>query len=225
MKIQKFIDFDFFLRFAEGLQAFLGDKCEIVIHDFRKGFDHTIVHIINGKLSGRSIDGPPRGGMIAHTGEDIAPYKDSRILFFNGTNENKGKIFKSCTTLISDEKDRIIGSVCMNLECTDLILAQNALQNLIRYSKIDLSVMKEEEIAFGNVDEVLQHYMEQCEKNIGKPMPLMNKEEKIKALDYLDDKGVFKISKANVLLCEAFQVSKFTLYNYLEEAKSLREQE
>ena len=84
--------------------------------------------------------------------------------------------------------------------------------------------MKEEEVSFGNVDDVLQYYIEQCEKNIGKPMSLMNKEEKIKALDYLDEKGVFKISKANVLLCEAFQISKFTLYNYLEEAKSLREQ-
>ncbi|HAP55955.1 MAG TPA: hypothetical protein DCQ16_08750 [Spirochaetaceae bacterium] len=54
-------------------------------------------------------------------------------------------------------------------------------------------------------------------------MSLMNKREKIKALEYLEGKGVFKITKASVLLCKAFNVSKFTLYNYLEEAKSLRE--
>ena len=57
---------------------------------------------------------------------------------------------------------------------------------------------------------------------IGKPMMLMNKEEKIRALDYLDQKGVFKISKTSVLLCETLQVSKYTLYNYLEEARSGR---
>ena len=35
-------------------------------------------------------------------------------------------------------------------------------------------------------------------------------------------KGVFKISKTSVLLCETLQVSKYTLYNYLEEARSGR---
>ena len=32
----------------------------------------------------------------------------------------------------------------------------------------------------------------------------------------------FKISKTSVLLCETLQVSKYTLYNYLEEARSGR---
>lgn len=53
----------------------------------------------------------------------------------------------------------------------------------------------------------------------------MTKEEKIKALGFLDEKGVFKISKANVLLCEQFQISKYTLYNYLDEARKLLSEE
>ena len=47
----------------------------------------------------------------------------------------------------------------------------------------------------------------------------MNKEEKMKALEYLDKKGALQISKANVRLCEFFQISKFTLYHYLEEIR------
>ena len=75
---------------------------------------------------------------------------------------------------------------------------------------------------------ILEYYkdyvgpMKQAELLVGKPMGLMNKEEKIRALDYLDQKGVFKISKTSVLLCETLQVSKYTLYNYLEEARSGR---
>jgi len=221
MDIQKNVDFEFFIRFAEGLQKFLGNKCEIVIHDFRKGFDHTIVHIINGELSGRSVNGPPRGGMISNCGKDIEPYKDSRIYFYNGTDGSSGKIFKSCTTLLSDENDKIIGSVCLNLDMTEFILAQNMLQNFVHYNNPDISAIKEEDLAFENVDDVLRYYMEQSEQIVGKPMTLMNKQEKIQALEYLNCKGVFKISKASVLLCQAFQISKFTLYNYLEEAKGL----
>jgi predicted transcriptional regulator YheO len=82
-----------------------------------------------------------------------------------------------------------------------------------------LNAVKEEDLNFENVDDVLTIYMKQCEKNIGKPMSLMNKEEKIKSLEYLNDKGVFKITKASILLCQAFQISKYTLYSYLEEAK------
>lgn len=222
MQLEKGVDFEFFIRFAEGLQKFLGDKCEIIIHDFRKGFDHTIIHCINGQqVSGRDIGGPPRGGMISHTGEDIDLYKDSRIYFYNGINGQKGKIFKSCTTLISDENNKIIGSVCLNLEMTDFILAQNALQIFVKYNYNGISSLEEEDVAFENVNDVLHYYIEQSEKMIGKPTSLMNKEEKIKALKYLNDKGVFKITKANVELCEVFQISKFTLYSYLEDAKNL----
>ena len=53
----------------------------------------------------------------------------------------------------------------------------------------------------------------------------MNKEEKIRALDYLDQKGVFKITKTSLLLCDAMQISKYTLYNYLEEARISRKSE
>ena len=60
---------------------------------------------------------------------------------------------------------------------------------------------------------------------IVKPMMLMNKEEKIRALDYLDQKGGFKITKTSLLLCDAMQISKYTLYNYLEEARISRKSE
>ena len=58
-----------------------------------------------------------------------------------------------------------------------------------------------------------------------KGVPLGNDKciiERNRALDYLDQKGVFKISKTSVLLCETLKVSKYTLYNYLEEARSSR---
>lgn len=221
MDLANGVDFEYFLRFAEGLQHFLGDQCEIVIHDFRQGSEHSITHIFNGKLSGRCVGGSSRGAMISHMGEDIEPYWNSRIYFYTGTNGQSGRIFKSCTTMICDKERRIIGSVCLNLDVTDFIFAQNTLQNFVRYNMPTLSEIRDEDVAFENVNDVLQYYMNQCEQLIGKSMSLMNKAEKIRALKYLNDKGVFKITKANVLLCQAFQVSKFTLYNYLEEAKNL----
>lgn len=222
MEFTQYFDFDFMIRFLEGLQKFLGENSEVVIHDYRKGYDQTIVYAINAQLSGRDVGGSPKGGMITQLGKDIEPMKDSIQTFSSGP---KDRFFKSFTTLIPDENGKIVGSVCVNLDVSDFLMAQKALQNFVQYSvsphtppASDLDALSTK-----NVDDILQYYMKQAENLVGKPMSLMNKEEKIKALDYLDQKGVFKISKTSVLLCETLQVSKYTLYNYLEEARKSRE--
>ena len=71
MEISNYMDFQFLIRFLEGLQKFLGDNCEIIVHDYRKGYDHTIVYAFNSQLSGRDVGGSPRGGMITQLGNDI----------------------------------------------------------------------------------------------------------------------------------------------------------
>lgn len=76
MEISKYLDFDFLIRFLEGLQKFLGENSEILIHDYRKGYDHTIVYALNAALSGRDVGGSPKGGMITQFGKDIEPLKD-----------------------------------------------------------------------------------------------------------------------------------------------------
>ncbi|HIT87540.1 MAG TPA: helix-turn-helix domain-containing protein [Candidatus Coprocola pullicola] len=69
---------------------------------------------------------------------------------------------------------------------------------------------------------MLEYYLVQCEEEIGKPAVTMNKEEKMRALQYLDEKGVLQITKANVRLCQFFQILKFTLYHYLDEIREKR---
>lgn len=221
MEISQYLDFDFLIRFLEGLQKFLGDNSEVVIHDYRKGYDHTLVYAFNSQVSGRSVGDSPKGGMITLFGKDIETMKDSLQTFSNGP---KDSYFKSFTTLIPDENGKIIGSVCVNMDISNLLMAQSALSSFIQHPVTERTAPTNDidALATKNVDDILQYYMQQAELLVGKPMSLMNKEEKIKALDYLDQKGVFKISKTSVLLCETLQVSKYTLYNYLEEARNGR---
>ena len=220
MEISQYLDFDFLIRFLEGLQKFLGENSEILIHDYRKGYDHTIVYALNPAVSGRAVGGSPKGGMITQLGKDIEPMKDSIQTFSNGP---KDRFYKSFTTLIPDENGKIVGSVCVNLDVSDLLNAQRALGAFVQYPMTHHAPTNDiDALATKNVDDILKYYMKQAELLVGKPMGLMNKEEKIRALDYLDQKGVFKISKTSVLLCETLQVSKYTLYNYLEEARSGR---
>lgn len=218
IEIGKNIDFDFFLRFLENLQQLFGDQCEIVIHDYRKGKEHTVVHILNGNLSGRKVGGSTRGVAFAKAGEELETYKDGFIFFYKGSND---KYFKSCTTFISDENHKIIGSVCFNVEITEVMNFGSMIQSFLGGTGLG-QASQGGTLKYDSVDEMLHHYVQQSEMMIGKPKPLMTKKEKIQAIGYLDEKGIFKISKANLLLCEEFQISKFTLYNYLEESRKIR---
>lgn len=48
----------------------------------------------------------------------------------------------------------------------------------------------------------------------------MNREQKMEFLRFLDKKGAFLISKSNERVCEFLQISKFTLYNYLDTIRN-----
>ena len=185
MEISQYLDFDFLIRFLEGLQKFLGENSEILIHDYRKGYDHTIVYALNPAVSGRAVGGSPKGGMITQLGKDIEPMKDSIQTFSNGP---KDRFYKSFTTLIPDENGKIVGSVCVNLDVSDLLNAQRALGAFVQYPMTHHAPTNDiDALATKNVDDILKYYMKQAELLVGKPMGLMNKEEKVTAIQFLND--------------------------------------
>ena len=49
---------------------------------------------------------------------------------------------------------------------------------------------------------------------------MMNKEDKIRAIRFLNDRGAFLISKSGPKVCKYFGISTYTLYSYLDEIKS-----
>lgn len=215
------MDSGFFDRLMKNLSEFFGDLCEIVVHDYRLGPDATIVDIINGDLSGRHIGEAPRSGLILGAGQDVNEFKTPAVFYFTNP---KGLICKSCTTFIADENNRIIGSVCINLNVTDIFHASGALKKLLDVPSIDEPAIQDENgVLVNNVDDVLGYFLNIAVEKIGKDPLAMSKSEKIRALGYLDRKGILKISKASLELCERFNISKYTLYSYIEEARALYE--
>ena len=162
MELSHYINFDFLIRFLEGLQKFLGDKSEIVLHDYRKGYDHTIVHAFNSQVSGRAVGDSPKGSMITLLGNNIETMKDSLQTFSNGS---KDSYFKSFTTLIPDENGKIIGSVCVNVDISNLLLVQNVLNSFIQPSTTECKtpVNDIDALSTKNVEDILQYYMQQAE--------------------------------------------------------------
>ena len=54
----------------------------------------------------------------------------------------------------------------------------------------------------------------------GKPVALMTKDDKVKAIRYLSNSGALLITKSGDKIAKHFGISKYTLYSYLDNSKT-----
>ena len=51
---------------------------------------------------------------------------------------------------------------------------------------------------------------------VGKPVALMNKDDKVKAIRFLSENGAFLVTKSGDKIAKYFGISKYTLYSYID---------
>ena len=69
-----------------------------------------------------------------------------------------------------------------------------------------------------NVNELLDSLIEQALALVGKPVAAMNKDDKVKVVQFLNNAGAFLITKSGDKVASLLGISKFTLYNYMDAA-------
>jgi predicted transcriptional regulator YheO len=199
---------DFLKRLMKMLAMEFGNNCEVVLHDLSLDYDHTIVDILNNHITGRSI-----GGSGSNLGLEVlrGTVKDGdRYSYITYTRD--GKILRSSTVYIKDDDGKVIGALCINLDITESIKFESFLKKMNQYSIAEGT----QEVFVDNVNDLLDYLLQEAEKFVDKPIEKMSKDDKIKFLKYLDEKGAFMISKSGERVCKHLGVSKFTLYNYLD---------
>ena len=75
---------------------------------------------------------------------------------------------------------------------------------------------KEPERITLNVADLLDDLIRQSDELVGKPVALMTKEDKIKAIHFLNTNGAMLITKSGDKIAKHFGISKYTLYSYLD---------
>jgi predicted transcriptional regulator YheO len=129
------------------------------------------------------------------------------------SNSRGGNILRSSSVYIRDADGKVVGCLCINMDISSLRLAEKALMELTCDN-----TRREDEFFVNDVNELLDHFLQKALDEVGKPVAYMTREEKIRAIKYLDKKGALLISKAGDRICSFFNISKFTLYSYLDEA-------
>ena len=205
---------DFLKRLAHGLATQFGPDCEIVIHDLSSGVpESTIVAIENGHVTHRELGGGPSHIVLEALGKKSSELHDQLDYF---TRAADGKLIKSSSIYIRDEKGEVIGIFSINYDVTKLSMAEGALSSLLH---ADNRTAEPERIP-QNVNDLLDELIEGALKHVGKPVSMMKKADKIKAVQYLKRSGAFQILKSGDRVCSLFKISKFTLYNYIDAEES-----
>ena len=206
---------DFYKRLAHALALQFGSGCEVVVHDLESADpSHSIVAIENGHVTGRKVgDGPSHVVLEAlHAGD--AQIED-RLAYLTKTAD--GKVLKSSTVFIRDERGHAVGIFALNFDITVLRAADEVISELVG---TEPSAPREPEPIVRSVADLLDDLIEQSVELVGTPVALMTKEEKVRAIRYLNDTGAFLITTSGPKVCKFFGISKYTLYSYLDEARA-----
>ena len=203
----------FLFQLATGISRQFGPNCEVVVHDLDSNDPNSsIVAIENGHVTGRKVgDGPSHVVLEAlRSGRENLTDHLSYL-----TRTKDGKILKSSTIYVRDDDGEAIGIFAINYDIT-LMLAME--ENLKQFTATDQDQREPERIS-RNVGDLLDELIEQSVKIVGKPVALMTKEDKVKAIQFLNETGAFLITKSGDKVCRFFGISKYTLYSYIDEAK------
>ena len=211
--------FDFARRMVKALAVQYGSTCEVVLHDLTTGdLNHTIIAIENGHISGRHIgDGPSKIALEAI--QDSAETHSDKLAYLTKTRD--GKILKSSTVFLRDENGKAIGIFAINSDITLTVSCEQALHSY----NASIQDNHEPEPISTNVADLLDSLIDQSIRMVGKPASLMDKQEKIRAIRFLNESGAFLITKSGPKVCQVFGISKYTLYSYLDESKQQTDDE
>ncbi len=202
--------FDFLKRLAKGISAQFGRNCEVVIHDLSSGdIDYPIIFIENGHVTHRTTS-TSASRIVLNALKHVSDSLEDKLNYLTKTHD--GKILKSSTIYIRDNENKVMGIFSINYDITELTIAKNCIDSLVSH-KEDITLADK---IPQNVNQLLDDLLEESIKKIDKPVALMTKEQKIQAIEFLNDAGAFLITKAGDKIADFFSISKYTIYNYVD---------
>ena len=208
----------FLFQLAKGIASQFGPNCEVVVHDLDSNDpESSIVAIENGQVTGRKVgDGPSHVVLEALRG-DREKLQD-HLCYLTKTPD--GKILKSSTVYIRNSKGKVSAIFSINYDISKLLMVESAVRDLISTGE-ETQQTEPEKIV--NINDLLDDLIEQSVALVGKPVALMNKDDKVKAIRFLNQNGAFLVTKSGDKIAKYFGISKYTIYSYIytkQEEKS-----
>ena len=196
-----------------------GDHCEVILHDFSIP-QNSVVYIRNNVVTNRQV------------GQSFTEYFVKDVLlsrkFRDDVSSNyimkgaNGQTIKSSTVLIRDQSEKVVGSLCVNI---DISYMKDLMEKFVSMMGIEEPEKepeeeKEEVAVLPNIQEIVDDIIEHTigDQNIDE----MSRDQKIDLIRFMNDKGLFLIKGAADKVAERMNISKVTVYSYLDEIRKTK---
>ena len=200
----------------EGMAKHFGEGCEFVVHDYSKGTGSSIVAIANGEVTGRAVGrGEKRVGLRIMPGTEDADGSYNSV-----TQIRNGRFLRSTTIYLRDDQGSVIGALCVNFDITELISSRNFLDRFIMITPGSYQQAQAGAAVFDNVEDLLVAMITDSIHYVGVPVAHMTREQKVEGITYLNRRGAFKIKNAAITVAKYYDISRYTIYNYLNDANT-----
>lgn len=204
---------EFLCRFTAVLGSMLGPEVEVVVHDLRQP-ESSIVALANGHITGRKI-----GDSIDALGLELIRKQSFKDLVNYEALTRNGKQLRSSSVFLENADGEVVASLCINQDITRLRLLKDWLDRTLEppAPANESSSEVTEERFERSVDEVLNRLIDEAVQRTGKPVGTLKREDKIEIIRHLESKGAFLIRYSMDIVADLLEMSKYTIYNYLQE--------
>jgi predicted transcriptional regulator YheO len=137
------------------------------------------------------------------------------------TRTEDGLVMRSSTVFFTAPSGKPVACLCINSDIGNLIAAQEALATLTAINPAAGEPVDAASESFPvSVETLTEKILRDAVASAGVPVALMKKEHKLRVVAELDRLGFFALREAAELAARRLEVSRYTIYNYLNELES-----
>ena len=201
-----------YIPIAQVIAQTFGKNCEVVIHDLSIP-QNSVVYTVNGHVTGRRV-----GQSFEHLVKDVLLSKK----FENDCTANyittveDGRKIKSSTALIRNSDNKVIGALCINYDLENLNNMRGFLDEFLAAEQEEIKTAVE---PFDNIMEIVDDLIDKIIDS--SQVDTLKRKDKIELIAFMDKKGLFLIKGAVEKAAEKLNISKVTVYSYLDEVKKM----
>ena len=191
--------FDFLDRMARGIAVMFGEQCETIVHEM-DGQKVKNLAIYNGHVSGRTT-----GSTLSIYGRDTMMDEEDPKVNLDLDYVNQMVITSSGKTM----KDYHF-ALGINYDISVMSQMSRIMDGLLRTD----ATLQTSLFGTGNS---MEEVFESCSEMVKRPFSQMQKADRLTLVSILKEKGFFQMQRSVPYAAERLGVTKYTIYNYLNE--------
>ncbi|MGE8414287.1 MAG: helix-turn-helix transcriptional regulator [Pseudomonas sp.] len=201
------------------LAGVVGPHVEVVLHDLDRP-ERSIVAIANGHVTGRRVGGPVLGGPRQDLGfaAVIRALQDRSgstplVLENYPTLAPDGRELRSSTVIFRDSGGQPFASLCSNSDLSGIAAAHACLGQML-----GLGSAPEPR---GDEPQDMEHLLAQIIQGAcPEPGARLTKQYKLEAVRQMQERGLFIVKGGIEKAAAALGVTRYTIYNYLDQIRA-----